>query len=98
MADVNNRGLQPILRAMCAADDDRVGMSAVARMLSAAEQLGWALVPMEATDAMESAVADAMLSPARQQRILMAPMTYREAYKIMVSAHHNGPSKTVVDE
>lgn len=47
MADVNDRALQPVLREMARADDDRVGMSAIAHMLTAAEAMGWYLVPIE---------------------------------------------------
>ena len=47
--DVNNRFYQAVLREMCRADDDRVGMSAVAHMLTAAEKLGFAFVPVEPT-------------------------------------------------
>ena len=50
--DVNSQRYQPVFRAMAAADDDQVGMARIAHMLTAAEALGFALVPVEATDEM----------------------------------------------
>lgn len=54
--DVNNPKTQPILRVMAKADDDQVGMSRIAAMLTAAEDSGWYLVPSSVVDALHELV------------------------------------------
>lgn len=90
---VNNPTMQPVLRAMCAADDDRVGMSAVAHMLEAAEREGWVLVPKEPTPEMLAAAerADDEAIERGEPGPMEWPAEAHEHWRVMIAAR---PSKS----